>query len=251
MRSPVYRRILLKLSGESLGGRAGAGLQRDALNSRAQDIRETLNLGVEIGIVPGGGNIFRGVQAAQANLNRITGDRMGMLATAVNALALADVLATMDIPVFIRSAFPIGAFMPAFSASESKALLRSGHVGIFPGGTGNPFFTTDTAAALRALELEADVLLKGTRVDGVYSDDPERSPDATRYGQISFNEVLKQRLTFMDLTATMLCRDNGLPVIVFNQERPGSMRRVLFGEPEGTLVTGETEFSAKGESKDD
>jgi uridylate kinase len=246
--SPVYRRILLKLSGESLGGRAGAMLERNALNSRADDIRAARDLGVEIGIVPGGGNIIRG---AQTDLDRATGDRMGMLATAINALALADVLETMNVPVFIQSAFPVGAFLPAFSASQSKALLSAGHVGIFPGGTGNPYFTTDTAAALRALELEADVLLKGTRVDGVYSDDPERSADATRYHQISFDAVLKQGLTFMDLTATTVCRDNDLPIIVFNQEVPGSLKRVLLGEPEGTLVTGETESSAKGVSNHD
>jgi uridylate kinase len=241
----------LKLSGESLGGPAGGGLERDALMSRACDIREARDLGVEIGVVPGGGNIFRGAQAEHANLDRVTADRMGMLATTINALALADTLGTLGLQVFIQSAVPIGAFMPAFSAPESKTLLGLGHVGIFPGGTGNPFFTTDTAAVLRALELEADVLLKGTRVEGVYSDDPERSAEAIRYEQISFNEVLKQKLTFMDLTATTLCRDNGLPVVVFNQERQGSMRRVLLGEQEGTLVAGGTQFCAEGESKHD
>lgn len=237
-----YRRVLLKMSGESLGGPSGSGLDREALTARAMDLLEAIRSGVQIAVVPGGGNIFRGLQAGVSGLGRTTGDRLGMLATIMNALALAEVVQSLGIPAFVRSALPAGSFVRAFDQEEAKALLESGHVGIFPGGTGNPFFTTDTAAVLRALELDADVLLKGTRVDGVYTGDPEKLADAVLYKTVSFDEVLSRNLAFMDLTATALCKENDLPVIVFNQERKGGMQRVLLGEEEGTLVWHESEL---------
>ena len=231
-----YRRILLKLSGESLGGSSGTGLDSEALDVRVNDIVEAHDMGFEIGIVPGGGNIFRGIHAGDSGVDRMVGDQMGMLATVMNALAIQNRLTVRGIESEIWSSIPIGSFVRPFNAREVREYLRKKHVGIFPGGTGNPYFTTDTAAALRALEISADVLLKGPRVDGVYTADPEKDKNARLYRTISFDTVLEQKLAVMDLTAITLCRENDLPVVVFNQNRAGSMKRVLMGEDEGTTV---------------
>jgi len=229
-----YRRVLLKLSGESLGGARG-GLDVSSLRQRAEDLIEVRALGVQIGVVPGGGNILRGA-TSELPISRVAADFMGMLATVINAVALAEQIRSHGVPAFVRGAFPIRGLVPEFIAEEACALVSDGQIGIFAGGTGNPFFTTDTAAVLRALEIQAEALLKGTRVDGVYSADPERVPDARRYAQISYDDVLAGNLAFMDRAATALCRDNMLPVVVFNQTQRGAMRRVIIGEDEGTLV---------------
>ena len=231
-----YRRILLKMSGESLGGSSGTGLDSRALDARVDDIVEAHEMGIEVGIVPGGGNIFRGIHADNSGLDRLVGDQMGMLATVMNALALQSKLSDRGIDARIWSSIPVGSFVHPFNSRTVREHLRKKQIGIFPGGTGNPFFTTDTAAALRALEINADVLLKGTRVDGVYTADPEKERDAKFYRSISFDKVLELKLAVMDLTAITLCRENNLPVIVFNQNRTGSMKRVLLGEAEGTRI---------------
>lgn len=230
-----YRRVVLKLSGESLGGAAGAGLDPASLRQRAQDIVEARSLGVDVGVVPGGGNILRGAGSI-VPLDRVAADSMGMLATVINALALAEQIRLLGSPAFVRSAFAIGSLVEPFVAAEARALIADGCIGIFAGGTGNPYFTTDTAAVLRALEIGAEAVLKGTRVDGVYTDDPEQVPGATRYAQLSLDDALSGHLRFMDRTAMALCRDHRLPVVVFNQTRPKAMRHVLMGETEGTLV---------------
>jgi uridylate kinase len=230
-----YRRVLLKLSGESLAGEGGVGLDGLSLRQRVEDLIAARSLGLEIGVVPGGGNILRGA-TSELPVSRVAADFMGMLATVINAVALFEMLRSHGVPSFVRSAFPIKGLVPEFVAEEASTLVADGQVGIFAGGTGNPFFTTDTAAVLRALEIHADALLKGTRVDGVYSADPERVSDARRYTQISYDDVLAGNLAFMDRAATALCRDNQLPVVVFNQTRRGAMRRVIVGEDEGTLV---------------
>ncbi|MCU0612252.1 MAG: UMP kinase [Candidatus Eisenbacteria bacterium] len=240
-----YRRVLLKLSGESLGGEEGAGLDAEALRLRADDLIEARSLGVCIGVVPGGGNMLRGATSTLL-LNRVTADCMGMLATVINALAVAEQIRSQGVPAFVRAAFPIKGFVEQFSAEEARALVSDGHIGIFAGGTGNPFFTTDTAAALRALEIGAEVLLKGTRVDGVFSADPERVAGPRRYERISYDDVLAANLLFMDRAAIALCRDNHLPVVVFNQTRRGAMKRVLMGDPEGTLVGPVETVSSEG-----
>lgn len=231
-----YRRILLKMSGESLGGSSGVGLDTHALDARVDDIVEAHEMGIEIGIVPGGGNIFRGIQANHTGLDRMVGDQIGMLATVMNALALQSRLTGRGIESGIWSAVSVGSLVRPFNAREVCDHLKNKCIGIFPGGTGNPFFTTDTAAALRALEIGADVLLKGTRVDGVYTADPETDRTARLFSSITFDMVLEMKLTFMDLTAITLCRENNLPVIVFNQNKTGSMKRVLLGNDEGTRV---------------
>lgn len=230
-----YRRVLLKLSGQSLGGAGGIGLDASALRQFAEDLAEIHTLGAAIGVVPGGGNILRGATTALP-FPRTTADLLGMLATVINAVALAEQVRAAGVPAFVRSALPIRGLAGEFVAQEAATLVSEGQIGVFAGGTGNPFFTTDTAAALRALEIGAEVLLKATRVDGVYVADPERVPEARRYARISYDEVLARNLAFMDRTATSLCRDNRLPVVVFNHTRRGALRRVMLGEEEGTLV---------------
>jgi uridylate kinase len=231
-----YKRILLKLSGESLAGTRERGLDPARLESYARQVHEIARAGVEVGIVIGGGNIFRGLGGTGAGIDRVTGDQMGMLATVINALALRAALENAGCSCRVLTAIrvePVGEF---YSTPLAMEYLRAGHVVIFGGGTGNPFFTTDTAGALRAVEIGADVLLKGTRVDGVYTADPERDATAVKFDSLSFDEIYRRGLKVMDLTATTLCRENGLPLVVFNMDVPGNLQRVVAGENVGTVV---------------
>lgn len=232
-----YKRVLLKLSGESLAGHGEQGLSTEVLRSYAGQIRRIAESGVEVGIVVGGGNIFRGMQGAGKGFDRVKGDQMGMLATIINSLALESVLRTEGVKAKVLTSVrmePIGEF---YSKDRALDYLQSGYVVIIGGGTSNPYFTTDSASALRAIEIEADVLLKGTRVDGIYDADPEKNPDAIRFGTITFDEIYRRGLRIMDLTAFTLCRENGLPIVVFDMDTPGNLERVVGGESIGTLVT--------------
>ncbi len=232
-----YKRILLKLSGESLAGAAGHGVDTEHLNSYARQIKEMADAGVEIGIVIGGGNIFRGLSGASKGFDRVKGDQMGMLATVINSLALSSALEAIGQPADVLTAigmFPIG---EQYSKWRAVKALEEGKVAIISCGTGNPYFTTDTGSALRAIEIEADVMLKGTRVDGVYTADPEKDPAATKFDRISYDEVLSRGLKVMDLTATALCKENNMPIYVFNMDEEGNLRRMLEGDSVGTLVT--------------
>jgi uridylate kinase len=234
---PKYKRILLKLSGEALMGEENFGIDPGVTSSIAGDIKEILSLGVEIGIVIGGGNIFRGVAASAKGMDRATGDYMGMLATVINALAMQDALEHHDVPTRVVSAVEMRAVAEPFIRRRAMRHMEKGRVVIFAAGTGNPYFTTDTAAALRAMEMKADVILKGTKVDGIYTADPMIHKDATRYEKISYLEVIDRGLKVMDATAITLCMDNNLPIIVFNLRAPGNLRRTVMGEPIGSLVT--------------
>ena len=232
-----YKRILLKLSGESLAGAAGHGVDTERLNSYARQIKEMADAVVEIGIVIGGGNIFRGLSGASKGFDRVKGDQMGMLATVINSLALSSALEAIGQPADVLTAigmFPIG---EQYSKWRAVKALEEGKVAIISCGTGNPYFTTDTGSALRAIEIEADVMLKGTRVDGVYTADPEKDPAATKFDRISYDEVLSRGLKVMDLTATALCKENNMPIYVFNMDEEGNLRRMLEGDSVGTLVT--------------
>ena len=232
-----YKRILLKLSGESLAGAAGHGVDTERLNSYARQIKEMADAGVEIGIVIGGGNIFRGLSGASKGFDRVKGDQMGMLATVINSLALSSALEAIGQPADVLTAigmFPIG---EQYSKWRAVKALEEGKVAIISCGTGNPYFTTDTGSALRAIEIEADVMLKGTRVEGVYTADPEKDPAATKFDRISYDEVLSRGLKVMDLTATALCKENNMPIYVFNMDEEGNLRRMLEGDSVGTLVT--------------
>ncbi len=232
-----YKRILLKLSGESLAGAAGHGVDTERLNSYARQIKEMADAGVEIGIVIGGGNIFRGLSGASKGFDRVKGDQMGMLETVINSLALSSALEAIGQPADVLTAigmFPIG---EQYSKWRAVKALEEGKVAIISCGTGNPYFTTDTGSALRAIEIEADVMLKGTRVDGVYTADPEKDPAATKFDRISYDEVLSRGLKVMDLTATALCKENNMPIYVFNMDEEGNLRRMLEGDSVGTLVT--------------
>lgn len=234
--TPKYSRILLKLSGESLQGTQGYGIDPERLRQYASQIAEIASQGIEVAIVIGGGNIFRGLQGAAKGFDRIKGDQMGMLATTINSLALCSALEDIGQPARVLTAinmYPIGEH---YSAAKARELLASGHVTILAGGTGNPFFTTDTGAALRGVETAADVMLKGTRIDGVYTADPEKDPSAVKFSHITYAEVLQRGLRVMDLTATALCKENGLPIIVFDMDTPGNLAKVIAGEPIGTLV---------------
>ena len=233
-----YRRILLKLSGESLQGEQKYGLSPEVLQSYAEQIRDAVADGVQIGIVIGGGNIFRGMSGAKKGFDRVKGDQMGMLATVINSLALQSVLEDNGVKAKVLTSIrmePIGEY---FSKERALHYLNEGHVVIIGGGTSNPYFTTDSAAALRGIEIEADVLLKGTRVDGIYTADPEKDPAAVKFDEIACDEVLERRLKVMDLTAFTLCRENRLPIIVFDMDTRGNLAKVLAaGEPRtGTLV---------------
>ena len=231
-----YRRILLKLSGESLQGSRKYGLSTEVLQSYAEQIRAAAATGVQIGIVIGGGNIFRGLTGAKRGFDRVKGDQMGMLATIVNSLALQSALEDNGVKAKVLTSIrmePIGEY---YSKSKALEYLESGTVVIIGGGTSNPYFSTDSAAALRGIEIEADVLLKGTRVDGVYTADPEKDPHATKFAEITFDEVYARNLKVMDLTAFTLCKENGLEIVVFDMDTPGNLGRVLAGEPIGTLV---------------
>lgn len=231
-----YKRILLKLSGESLMGEQGYGIDTKRLNQYASQIHEVASSGVEVAIVIGGGNIFRGLSGASKGFDRVKGDQMGMLATVINSLALSSALEAAGQPAKVFTAinmFPIGEHYSKWRAIEA---MSNGAVAIISGGTGNPFFTTDTGSALRGIEVEAEVMLKGTRVDGIYTADPEKDPTATKFAEITYDEVYNRGLKVMDLTATALCKENKLPIIVFDMDTPGNLKKVLEGEPIGTLV---------------
>ncbi len=233
---PKFKRILLKLSGESLMGSQQYGIDSQRLSDYAEQIKEIADLGVQIGIVIGGGNIFRGLSGATKGFDRVKGDQMGMLATVINSLALNSALQSIGCKSRVLTAIrmePIGEF---FSKDKALEIIEKGEVAIFSAGTGNPYFTTDTGSSLRGIEIEADVMLKGTRVDGVYTADPEKDPTATRFETISFDEVHKLGLTVMDLTATAMCMENNLPIIVFNMDIKGNLKRVLEGQNIGTYV---------------
>ncbi len=236
-----YKRILLKLSGESLQGKQGYGLDPEVLASYAAQIRVVAEAGVEVGIVIGGGNIFRGMTGVGKGFDRVRGDQMGMLATVINSLALQSAIENAGGRAGVLTSIPMGPVGAGiYSKFRALELMREGYVVIIGGGTGNPFFTTDTASALRGVEIEADVLLKGTRVDGVYTADPEKDPAAVKYDRISFAEVIEKRLKVMDLTAFTMCMENRLPIIVFDMDTPGNLERVLAADGAlaevGTLV---------------
>ncbi|MDE6287799.1 MAG: UMP kinase [Muribaculaceae bacterium] len=232
-----YNRILLKLSGESLMGHQGYGIDTERLHSYATQIQEAVAEGTQVAVVIGGGNIFRGLSGASRGFDRVMGDQMGMLATVINSLALCSALRGIGQAAKVFTAinmFPIGEYYSKWKAIEA---LRNNEVAIIAGGTGNPFFTTDTGSALRAIEVEASVMLKGTRVDGVYTADPEKDPTATKFDTITYDEVYNRGLKVMDLTATALCKENKMPIIVFDMDTPGNLAKVLAGEEVGTLVT--------------
>ena len=231
-----YKRILLKLSGESLMGEKQFGIDPDRLAQYATEIKEIADAGVEVAIVIGGGNIFRGIQAAEGGMDRVQGDYMGMLATVINSMALQSALEVIGVQTRLQSAIKMEQICEPFIRRRAVRHLEKGRVVIFGAGTGNPYFTTDTAATLRAIEIEADVILKGTRVDGIYTADPEKDPSATKYETITFNEVYSKGLNVMDMTAFTLCNDNKLPIIVFDMNRSGNLKRLITGERIGTLV---------------
>jgi uridylate kinase len=235
---PQYRRILLKLSGEALGGETGVGISPQAVRDMAEQIREVRDLGVQVVVVVGGGNIFRGLSGSQRGVERATGDYMGMLATVINALALQDALEKLGVATRVQSAITMSQVAEAFIRRRAVRHLEKGRVVIFGGGTGNPYFSTDTAAALRANEIGAEVVLKATKVDGIYDSDPKTNSRAKRYSHISYAKALQQQLKVMDSTAFSLCMDNKMPIIVFDFFRPHNLRRVVVGEKVGTLVTG-------------
>lgn len=234
--APKYKRILLKLSGESLMGHQGYGIDTERLNSYAEQIRQLAARGIEIGIVIGGGNIFRGLSGANKGFDRVKGDQMGMLATVINSLALSSALVAAGVKARVLTAVrmePIGEFYSKWKAIEC---MENGEIVIMSGGTGNPFFTTDTGSSLRGIEIEADVMLKGTRVDGIYTADPEKDPTATKFSDITYDEVLKRGLKVMDLTATCMCKENNLPIVVFDMDTVGNLKKVISGEEIGTVV---------------
>jgi uridylate kinase len=235
---PSYGRILLKLSGEALMGDQSYGVDPAVADRIATDIAEIQSLGVEASIVIGGGNIFRGLAASARGMDRSTADYMGMLATVINALALQDALEKHDVPTRVLTAIEMRSVAEPFIRRRAIRHLEKGRVVVFAAGTGNPYFTTDTAAALRAMEIKADVILKGTKVDGIYTADPVKDPTATRYERVTYIQVLQERLQVMDATAVSLCMDNKLPIVVFNLKTPGNIRRVVMGEKIGTTVSG-------------
>ena len=234
-REPKYKRILLKLSGESLMGEDAFGINRQTLASIVEDIKEVLELGVQVGIVVGGGNIFRGVALGATGMDRATGDYMGMLATVMNAMALQDALRNAGVEARVQSALTIEQVAERYIRGRALRHLEKGRVVIFGAGTGNPFFTTDTTAALRGAEIGAEIVLKATKVDGIYSEDPKKNPNATLYHDITFNEAMQRDLKVLDATAFALCRDQKLPIKVFSILKKGAMARVVMGEDEGTL----------------
>ncbi len=233
-----YKRVLLKLSGEMLQGHSNFGIDPGFLNQLAQEITELHKTGVEIAIVIGGGNLFRGATLSAAGLDRVTGDQMGMMATVMNGLALSDALRQKQQEVEVLSALPIVGVVDAFEHRHAMDCLRAGKIAIFVGGTGNPFFTTDTTATLRAVQISADLLMKATKVDGVYSADPIKYPNAKRYDNISYDTVIQEELRVMDLTAICMCRDYNLPIRVFDLLQPQAMKDIILGKNIGTLVDG-------------
>ncbi len=231
-----FKRILLKLSGESLMGEQQYGIDQQRLADYAEQIRDAVNMGVQVGIVIGGGNIFRGLSGASKGFDRVKGDQMGMLATVINSLALQSALKSYGVRSKVLTAIrmePVGEF---YSKDKAIDTLENGEVAIFSAGTGNPYFTTDTGSSLRGIEIEADVMMKGTRVDGIYTADPEKDPNAVKFDKISFDEVYQRGLKVLDLTATAMCKENNLPIIVFNMDVKGNLNKVLSGENIGTYV---------------
>ncbi|TPE52829.1 UMP kinase [Maribrevibacterium harenarium] len=235
-KSSNYKRILLKLSGEALQGDETFGIDPKVLNRMALEIGQLRGIGVEVGIVIGGGNLFRGQALSQAGMDRVTGDHMGMLATVMNALAMRDALERANISTRVMSAINMTGIVEPYDRRRAMRHLKDGDVVIFSAGTGNPFFTTDSAACLRGIEIDADVVLKATKVDGVYSADPMKDPAAVKYDTLSYNEVLEKQLGVMDLTAICLTRDHHMPVRVFNMNKPGALINIMVGENEGTLI---------------
>ncbi|MCK6620158.1 MAG: UMP kinase [Calditrichaceae bacterium] len=235
---PAYKRILLKLSGESLAGQEKYGISLETLRRFASDIKKVVECGVEVGLVVGGGNIFRGISEAAREMDRVSADYMGMLATVLNALALQNALENIGVFTRVQTAIPMNQVAEPFIRRRAIRHLEKGRVVIFAAGTGNPYFTTDTAAVLRAIEIEAEVILKGTRVDGVYTADPEKDPTAVKFDELSYMKVVKDGLRVMDTTAITLSMDNKLPIIVFNMEEEENLKRVVLGEPIGTKVRG-------------
>lgn len=238
--SSPYKRILLKLSGESLAGEAGFGIDGDMLNAVAKEIKQIASQGVQLAIVVGGGNFFRGMQAAAKGMDRIGSDYIGMLATAMNGLALQQALVAQGQSARVLSAVHIVGVAEPYIRARALKHLNQHKVVIFSAGTGNPMFTTDTAASLRALEINADIIIKGTRVDGVYDSDPELNPDAVKYETLTFEQVITQKLGVMDLTAITLCRENNMPIQVLNFEQQGNLLRAVAGEPVGTIIKSES-----------
>ena len=232
-----YKRILLKLSGESLMGEKAFGIDNNRLSIYARQIKEIREMGVEVAIVIGGGNIFRGVQAEEGGMDRTHGDYMGMLATMINSMALQAALESVGVQSRLQSAIEMKEIAEPYIRRRAVRHLEKGRVVIFGAGTGNPYFTTDSAASLRAIEINADVILKGTRVDGIYTSDPEKDKTATKYDRISFDDVYGNGLKVMDMTAFTLCKENDLPIIVFDMDTPGNLKKVLNGEQVGTLVS--------------
>jgi uridylate kinase len=237
MEKPKYKRVLLKLSGEALMGDLEYGIDPHVLKQYSAEIKQVKDLGVELGIVIGGGNIYRGVSNSSDNIDKVTGDHMGMLGTLINALALQSALEHEGMFTRLVSAIRIETIAEPFIRRRAVRHLEKGRIVIFGAGTGNPYFTTDTAAALRAVEIEADVIIKGTRVDGVYDSDPEHNPKAFRFPEISYLDVLQKNLKVMDMTAITLCRENNLPILVFNMNTPGNLKRLIMGEAVGTRVS--------------
>ncbi|EUJ10382.1 uridylate kinase [Methylophilaceae bacterium 11] len=236
MDKPAFKRILLKLSGEALMGDDAYGINRITIAAIVAQVKEVVDLGVEVGVVIGGGNIFRGVAPAASGMDRATADYMGMLATVMNALALQDAMKHAGIPARVQSALNIEAVAEPYIRGKAIRYLEEGRVVIFGAGTGNPFFTTDTAAALRGMEIDAEIVLKATKVDGIYTDDPKKNPDAKRYETVTFDEAIQKNLKVMDATALTLCRDQKMPISVFSIFKPGALKRVVMGENEGTRV---------------
>ncbi len=237
----VYRRVLLKISGEALMGEKPFGIEPEVIRRVAQEIGEIVAAGAQVGLVIGGGNIFRGISLAPVGLHPTTADQMGMLATVMNALAMQDVLEREGVPARVMSALAMPELCETLERRRAVRHLEQGRVVILAGGTGNPFFTTDSAAALRGIEIDAELVLKATKVDGVYSADPMQEPDAVRYSRLTYDEVLQQQLNVMDMTAFVLCRERGMPLRVFDMNKPGVLMRILKGEDEGTLIETEPE----------
>jgi uridylate kinase len=233
---PAYKRILLKLSGEALAGSATFGIDADRVRALAREIADVAATGIQVGVVVGGGNIFRGIAAAARNMDRVTGDHMGMLATVINSLAMSDALEQMGVPTRVMSAIEMHQVAEPYIRRRAIRHLEKGRIVIFAAGTSNPYFSTDTAATLRALEIKADVIAKATRVDGVYDKDPLKFPDAVRFESISYLEVLAKGLAVMDATSIAMCRDNKLPILVFNLNTNGNIMRMSMGEPVGTVI---------------
>ncbi len=234
-----YKRVLLKLSGESLAGDQGYGIDPATINAIAAEIKEVVDNGVELALVIGGGNIFRGLAASSKGMDRASADYMGMLATVINSLAMQDALEKIGVSTRVQSAIAMQEVAEPYIRRKAVRHLEKGRVVIFGAGTGNPYFTTDTAASLRAMEINAQVILKGTKVDGVYSADPKKDPNATRYNELTYIDVLQQGLQVMDATATSLCMDNHLPIIVFDLTTPGNIKKVISGQTIGTIVQGD------------